>query len=323
VFDSPTVAVRAISRALRERYGIDPATLDFAIKGQDPAAQTWIARTHDGRGFFLKLKPAMDRARLDITRYLADSGLERVVAPIPTSTGRLSVRVGGLELVVFPYIDGRPAIEGRLTDSQWLEYGRLVRAIHDARLPARLARGAARETFGGEAAAALLALDPAISGYDGPDPVSRDLAAAWHLRRTEILALVTRAEALRLEIRRRRPQPELVLCHSDVHVANVLVGTDGSLAVVDWDDLRFAPRERDLKFIVPGTIGSFVIEPGHTELFMRGYGSYRVDEELLRWYLDEWLVVDAAEYVHTAFVDTSAGPATRANAVDRFIRLGT
>ena len=63
-------------------------------------------------------------------------------------------------------------------------------------------------------------------------------------KRDEIDHLVARAEALASALRAR--SLELVLCHSDIHPGNLLLGANDALYIVDWDNPLFAPKERDL-----------------------------------------------------------------------------
>jgi spectinomycin phosphotransferase len=40
--------------------------------------------------------------------------------------------------------------------------------------------------------------------------------------------------------------------HGEPHAANVMTTVDGELALIDWDTVALAPRERDLRMIEPG-----------------------------------------------------------------------
>ena len=66
-------------------------------------------------------------------------------------------------------------------------------------------------------------------------------------------------------------RPRLVLCHNDIHLANLLVGHDGRLAVVDWDGLRLAARERDLMFVAGQ----------QRARFLEGYGPAELDGQIV------------------------------------------
>jgi spectinomycin phosphotransferase len=87
------------------------------------------------------------------------------------------------------------------------------------------------------------------------DALVAALAAGWGVA----AAAVDRSERLGRAV--AAASPRLVLCHGDLHLANLLVDGGGRLAVVDWDGVSLAPRERDLCFLA---------EDGRR--FLEGYG---------------------------------------------------
>ena len=78
-------------------------------------------------------------------------------------------------------------------------------------------------------------------------PIAEQFAAFWASRRRDMRAVLERAEQL------ARAMPDrlgaFVLCHSDLHTGNVLVGAAGQPTIVDWDNPVFARKERDLMFV--------------------------------------------------------------------------
>ena len=44
--------------------------------------------------------------------------------------------------------------------------------------------------------------------------------------------------------------PAFVLCHADIHTANIILNPRGEIRIVDWDETVIAPKERDLMFFV-------------------------------------------------------------------------
>jgi len=307
----------ALVRALAARYGIAVHSIEVPEGGIDPLAHKLVARAARGEAYFVKLTPTVDQARLRAVRALSEGGLIAAVAPLPDARGRLSSRLGELDLVVYPFVEGVAAIRGGLDDEQWVAYGRFVRALHDSRLPARIREDLPIERFAGDGADLVRRADDYLAvRSDDHDPVANLLAGVWRSNRSAILAAVQRAEGLRTRITPRAHAPQLVPCHSDIHVGNVIVTPDGALRVVDWDDVLFAPRERDLKFVLGARIGSFVVGDRDAQLFVQGYGPYQIDEELLSWYREEWLVVDIGEYARTALFLDGLSSETRAAAVE-------
>src|SRR5688500_17753611 len=100
-----------------------------------------------------------------------------------------------------------------LTDRQWAALGRFAADLHRTVLPADLAAMVTRESF--------------VPWGAGP---VRELAGLWQAHRDEIAVAADRAERLGRVVAAARP--ELVLCHADLHLANLLVDDQDRLAVV-------------------------------------------------------------------------------------------
>lgn len=117
--------------------------------------------------------------------------------------------------------------------------------------------------------------------------------------------LVDRAEQLA-----QKAQEELspfVLCHSDLHGGNVLIGENDTFYIVDWDYSIMAPQERDLMFI-GGGVANVWNKPHEEELFYKGYGKAGVNRALLAYYRHERIVEDIAEYGQKLVLTTEGGP---------------
>jgi hypothetical protein len=81
---------------------------------------------------------------------------------------------------------------------------------------------------------------------EGVVAMKRRLTGRQWAGRGRFMAALHRAARLGRAVAAARP--ELVLCHADLHLANLLVDAEGRLWVVDWDGLQLTPRERDLLF---------------------------------------------------------------------------
>jgi hypothetical protein len=131
----------------------------------------------------------------------------------------------GGRLLVYPWVDGVAAMGRGLTDRQWAALGRFAADLHRTVLPADLAAMVTREWF--------------VPWGAGP---VRELAGLWQAHRDEIAAT---------------DRPELVLCHADLHLANLLVDDQDRLAVVD-DRLGEATRRHALsefrRLFAPGDV---------------------------------------------------------------------
>src|SRR5688500_9221798 len=113
----------AVVRALAAWYGIAVHSIETPEGGIDPLANKLVARAARGEAYFVKLTPGVDQARLRAVRALSEGGLIAAVPPLHDARGRLSSRLGELDLVVYPFVEGVPAIRGGLDDEQWVAYG--------------------------------------------------------------------------------------------------------------------------------------------------------------------------------------------------------
>ncbi len=125
------------------------------------------------------------------------------------------------------------------------------------------------------------------------------LASFWAENALLIERMVGRAEALGRQL---QGLPfEHVLCHADIHAANILVGEDGRIYLVDWDGPLLAPRERDLLFVVGSRIAR-IVEPREEAWFFEGYGNADVNMSALAYYRYERAIEDIGEIGRTVFL---------------------
>src|SRR5690606_38372656 len=146
-------------------------------------------------------------------------------------------------------------------------------------------------------------------------PYQRELAAFWQTRRDEIRRIVERTEALGRMLQHQ--PPEFVLCHSDIHTANILLDARGELHIVDWDNVLLAPIERDLMFVV----GDDRTQPREANLFLKGYGAAAINRLALAYYRYEWVVQEIGDFGERVFLMSDVGAETRAASVREFKQL--
>ena len=130
----------------------------------------------------------------------------------------------------------------------------------------------------------------------------------------EISQLITRTEELASKVQ-SQPQ-ELVLCHTDIHGANMLITSVNDFYIVDWDAPLLAPKERDLMFI-GGGIDNIWKSKGDESLFYEGYGETNIDFAVMAYYRYERVIEDLAAYGEQLLL-TNEGGADREEAYERF-----
>ncbi len=299
----PELPDGAIAALLREGYGLRLTQSTFLPLGADPDTFAFQVVADGAQAYFLKLRRGPFReVAARMPAFLYASGVRNVMAPLPTAVGTLWTIAHGFAWMLYPYFEGRDGYEVALSRAQWARLGETFRAVHSTRLPPDLAALVPRETYSPRWRDAARAFDREAN-LDHDDPAGARLAELWRRNRPEIGRVVERAAELarRLEAMRL----EQVVCHADLHGANVLVGPPGSddaLTVVDWDEVILAPKERDLMSVGAGLFGGWTPggccpDPAMEEpWFSEGYGPAEVDPVALAYYRYERIVADFAAY---------------------------
>jgi len=121
------------------------------------------------------------------------------------------------------------------------------------------------------------------------EPTAAKLAEFMKSGQKEIDHLVERAEQLASDLQSK--QLDFVLCHTDIHGGNILIGNDDKLFIVDWDDPILAPKERDLMFI-GGGIDEIWKTKRAENVFYEGYGDTEINLLALAYYRYERVIED-------------------------------
>lgn len=294
--DDPHLDAAALATTLVDHWGIHPSSISFLPLGFDLDATVYDVVAVDGARLFLKFRAHWDRRAFPVSesgqlvaRALVDAGVSEVVAPLPTRAGGLWAETALGTAILYPFVDGESAMADGMSDAHWVAFGRALRAVHDASLAPDLAAELPVEAFTLPAAVLVREVDAELDGPLLFDDTSSDFARRWHSHRDRIHAALARAEALGRDLRSRcLPR---VLCHGDIHAANVLAGHDGRIHMVDWDGPLLAPAERDLILIVGSTIAR-TVTPTEEARFFDGYGSVVADPAVIAYFRYERFAQD-------------------------------
>lgn len=320
MLEKPDLHDADIVACLRESYGFPVAAVEFLPLGNDSSAWVYQANANNGSVYFLKVKRgAVSEPSLLVPRQLKDYGIRQVVAPLPANSGSLWVCLKQLALILYPFVDGKAAMEVGLSDGQWTEYGAVLKAIHSIDASDRLFSQVRRETFVPKWSATVTKLAARIGGGDFGDSFERELASFWRGQRDEIDRIVKRAEELGRMLRQKPPQ--FVLCHADIHTANILLDRHGQMYFVDWDDAIVAPKERDLMFVVNAAVSDNASRSREERHFFQGYGRVEIDPLALAYYRYEWVVQEMGDFGERVFLMPDAGAITKADSVAGFRQL--
>ncbi len=311
--DDPGFDRDAITACLHARYGIRVVSITFLPVGHDPYASVYEVIADDGTATFLKIRSGpVHIPALAVPRTLIDHGIPAVLAPLRTRDGDLWCPLDGHDgftVVLYPFLWGENASVVGLTDDQWRAFGATLRATHDSGLGDRFRGQLRAEDFALPSASLVRRMLGVVHETTFAGEAAAGPAAFWRENVVRIGDLLARAEGFGATL---RAKPfELVLCHGDIHAANILVGEDGHLWLVDWDAPLVAPRERDLLFVVGSRIAR-VVTPREEDLFFAGYGPVEIDPVALTYYRYERIVEDLGEFAKTVFLDPDVSESTRA-----------
>jgi len=281
----PRILEEHLRTCLQDQYDLSPVTLEFLPRGKDYNAGVYRVVSEQGTAYLLKVTSrSLYEPSCLVPRYLSNQGITSVVAPVPTKSHALWTKLVDWTVIVYPFLDGDTSLTGMMKE-QWKEVGTIFQRIHQVRLQPEGFQSLRKETFDptGYTRWVHIFETQHLHSRHGGSASSRALRASWVAHQSTIHMGVTTLEKL-AEVLKARPFP-YVICHADLHPANLLRDPAGHVFVIDWDEVMLAPKERD--FI-------FVREP-QADAFWEGYGQREIDWMLLSYYLWERVVQDVIE----------------------------
>jgi spectinomycin phosphotransferase len=316
MIERPDISDEKIVSALREHYLIPVVGAEFLPVGNDASAWAYRINAENQDTYFLKIRKSIsNRAGFLVPRYLEDHGLAQVLAPLPTQKQELWIGVDDFFFILYPFVIGKPAMEVGMSAAQWTEFGSTLKRIHVTRLPSSISQYVNRETFIPKWSRLVKKLHKDIHERDFDDPYQEELATFWKAHNETIQTLVEQAEL----IGRRLQQADLkfVLCHADIHTANILLTQNQNMFIVDWDDTLLAPQERDLMFV----LGEGTMATTEEQWFSEGYGDVKLNRLAVAYYRYEWCVQEIGDFGERVFLRTDLGEETKKDSIKGFMQL--
>lgn len=305
--EKPAIPDELLRTTLQDQYDLVPFTLEFLPVGLDYHAGVYRVVSEHGTSYLLKVKSgSFYEPSCLVPRYLKHQGIASVVAPLPTKSNTLWTQVGAWTAMVYPFIEGDSSFTD-MADEHWKELGNIFRQIHQVIVPAGGFKSLRKETFDPtEYARWVRVFENQHTHSAGGSASQRALRASWVAHQPAIHVAVASLEKLAGALQRR--SGPYVICHADLHPANLIRDHAGHVFVIDWDDVMLAPKERD--FI-------FVREP-QADTFWEGYGRREIDWAALTYYLWERVVQDVIACAQDVFFKDDVGEESRADVVQLF-----
>lgn len=319
---APIIDRAAIVECVRTEFGVTLSSISQVSGGQDSDAIVCRATTEDGMAVAVKASRSARVTGLLVSAAFAAQGWPGIVAPLLTPAGQPFTVFQASTLSVTPWIAGREAYEAGMSVEQWREFGRLLSRIHGAQMPPQIRDHLDVERYRTPAAEVARTLDNRIraaqarSGPDSTDPAADALIDEWWAARESIALILDHIDELGDELRAAPASGGV--SHGDAHTGNLLLDDNGEMWLLDWDEVAFAPRERDLMFVIGGVLSDAPVTPREQKWFFEGYGPAEIDRRRLAYYQCSWAAQDLADFA-TRILEKPGPSASSAQAL-RFIR---
>jgi spectinomycin phosphotransferase len=260
------------------------------------------------------LRKGFNEIVVTIPLFLKSQGIQEIIAPFETKSKQGWADFGEYKMILYPFIEGKNGFEMELTDQHKRKFGAALKRIHATKIPTKLQSMIPQETFSPYWRERVKEFQRQVEQTHFDDPNAVKLAEFIRSRRSEISRLIERTEDLASELQSK--PLELVLCHTDIHGANMLITANNDFYIVDWDAPLLAPKERDLMFI-GGGIDNIWKSKHDESIFYEGYGKTQIDFPMMAYYRYERVIEDLAAYGEQLLL-TDEGGANREEAYRRF-----
>ena len=240
--DAPEFPLAALL-ALQTEYGLHDPVLEFLPWGADQDVAVYrVTVEASSQVYFLKARRgAFDEVAVRLPKLLHDQGIPQIIAPLPTQAGHLWARRAGVTLILYPFVAGHNDFDAPLTDRQWRDLGAAVRRIHDTPLPADLWDAIPQVNYDTDWGARVDAFLARPENQPAQDGLAETATAFLRAHAATVRALIAQTD--RLARRLQAAPPPQVVCHTDLHAANLLL-PDAPPETFDADLLAAGQRRR-------------------------------------------------------------------------------
>jgi len=274
MLEKPNIPDERIISALQENYSFPVTGVEFLFLGLDSSAWTYRVDA-EHTAFFLKLRKEISNpAGILIPRFLKVQGIQQVMVPLSTKDGEAWACADDFFFILYPFINGERVMDVGMSDVHWVEFGSALKRLHTTKPTPEILRQIKRETFIPKQIDFARELHAQVKAHEYDNPFQKELATFWLENYETIGIILERTETLAK--RMLEMDLEFVLCHADIHTANLLLSDNDKLYIVDWDETLLAPKERDLLFII-GSIFNDTSDGRWERLFFEGYGESEID----------------------------------------------
>lgn len=297
---NPKLTDKNIIACLYDAYGIDVAEISFLLLGADFNTVVYRITTTDKTNYFLKLRSeSFCESSVLVPHHLNQIGLKNIIPPIPTKTGECWISLDQFKVALYPYVNGHNAVNTKLSEQQWRQFGEIIKQLHTADIPKYIKNDLPKETFSSKWCDTVSFFIKHAQNKKFADSIAAQTALFLMSKSDVILNLIKRVIELRSILQNQ--SFDYVMCHADIHGWNLLIDQDNHLYLIDWDTLILAPKERDLMFIGAGIWESGYTAPQEKALFYKVYGEAGISQDAIYYYRLERIIEDIGAYCEHIF----------------------
>ena len=290
MFGPDPIGADAIGPLVASAWGLSVESVEYAAIGY--GSYHWHA-SGSGSRWLVTADHADERplaAAYEVTHHLGER-LGFVRSPLAKSGGGVVLETDGWLLSVWPWVAGHGGAFGdEQSAADVAAVAACLRLLHD---------------YSGVPVATELIEDWDIPGRTtldeilvrrvasvGAGPYASEMGERVAANRSRLLDMLAQYDELAARV---RDEADLVIAHGEPHVANV-VRAESGVVLIDWDTVRWAPRERDLWWL-----------PG--ESWREAYGSdYAVSKPAIEMYRLRWTLFDVADFVPALMAAAESTP---------------
>ena len=312
MLEKPDLSDAQIQTCLNASFGINVENLEFLPIGNDSNAWAYRIETPKKK-FFLKIRNSLPKlASLHVPAYLHSVGINNPVAPIRTSQSDLYASLGDFVLIMYEWIGENSAWGMTLSVEQWQDWGNIMRQIHETLVTPELQTIMSKEGFRSQWDELFCKVNQLAQTKQFDDPIQQKMAMLWKQQQVVIDRIY--AQLVELGTQLQSQTHKFVICHADIHQANIMIDDQNTIRIVDWDEVIIAPKERDLMFFISE---KFDLQPQ----FAEGYGDSAFNRVTLAYYRHEWVVQEFADYGERIFLSDYLSENEKQFAYEEFKQL--
>ena len=288
-----------LTTAIQDHYAIPVHDLKFRAEGW--GGYSYIVSSVQNERFFLKLQNETHTSGIfaanspefymPLMHQLHTRHIVNLPELILTQNGDFSAQVAEFKIMVYRFIEGQEVGFGNWPVAILPKLAEQVGKLHNA-LPKLEIKHPFVENF-------QIAFENEIIEYLHILETTQPSIAKGRLKLQA--ALLPRQEAIRQQLSRlkelqailRQQNPKKVICHTDLHGANLMTGVDGKLYLLDWENAMIAPPEHDLFFWV----GEDQIWDVFFPIYQKQVGAVKLSHVTFEFYFLRRALEDIADFI--------------------------